>query len=51
MAIDATGGIDYTMTRARLESDAALAALAVLPPSAYRSSLEALARFAIERSY
>jgi octaprenyl-diphosphate synthase len=51
MAIDATGGIDYTTHRAKLESDAALAALAVLPHSPYRSSLEALARFAIDRNY
>jgi octaprenyl-diphosphate synthase len=49
-AIEATGGLEYAASRAREESDAALAALAVLPDSSYKSSLAALARFAVEHT-
>jgi octaprenyl-diphosphate synthase len=51
LAIDSAGGIDYTLQRAREESDAALAALEILPASPYRQALESLALFAIERNY
>jgi octaprenyl-diphosphate synthase len=49
-AIDATGGLDYAARRARLEADAALGALAVVPDSSYKQSLAALARFAVEHT-
>lgn len=49
-AIEGTGGLEYAASRAREESDAALAALAVLPDSSYKSSLAALARFAVEHT-
>jgi octaprenyl-diphosphate synthase len=49
-AIEATGGLEYAASRARTASDAALAALAVLPDSPYRNSLAALARFAVEHT-
>jgi octaprenyl-diphosphate synthase len=49
-AIEATGGLEYAASRAREESDAALAALAVLPDSSYKSSLAALVRFAVEHT-
>jgi octaprenyl-diphosphate synthase len=49
-AIEATGGLEYAASRARAQSDAALAALAVLPGSAYKNSLAALARFAVEHT-
>jgi octaprenyl-diphosphate synthase len=47
--IDATGGIEYTRERAMAESRAAVAALAVVPPSLYRDALAALANVAVER--
>lgn len=49
-AIDATGGLEYAASRARAESAAALAALAALPDSSYKTSLAALARFAVEHT-
>jgi octaprenyl-diphosphate synthase len=49
-AIDATGGLEYAAQRARGEADAALAALAVVPDSSYKRSLEALAHFAVEHT-
>jgi octaprenyl-diphosphate synthase len=49
-AIEATGGLEYAASRAREESDAALAALAVLPDSSYKSSLAELVRFAVEHT-
>jgi octaprenyl-diphosphate synthase len=49
-AIEATGGLEYAASRAREESDAALAALAVLPDSSYKNSLAALVRFAVEHT-
>lgn len=50
MAVEATGGLEYTARRARQAADAALAALAVLPDSSYKRSLAALARFAVEHT-
>ena len=49
-AIEATGGLEYAANRARAESDAALAALAVVPDSSYKTALVALARFAVEHT-
>jgi len=46
-AIEATGGLDYTVTLAQREADRALAALGALPDSAYRRGLAALAHFAV----
>jgi octaprenyl-diphosphate synthase len=49
-AIEATGGLEYAASRAHAESDAALAALAVVPDSSYKTALAALARFAVEHT-
>jgi octaprenyl-diphosphate synthase len=49
-AIDATGGLEYTATLARAETEKAVAALSALPESAYRNGLAALARFAVEHT-
>jgi octaprenyl-diphosphate synthase len=49
-AIDATGGLEYTAELARQQSEQALAALTVLPDSAYKDGLAALARFAVEHT-
>ncbi|HTD11549.1 MAG TPA: octaprenyl diphosphate synthase [Steroidobacteraceae bacterium] len=49
-AIEATGGLEYAASRAQAESDAALAALAVVPDSSYKTALAALARFAVEHT-
>jgi octaprenyl-diphosphate synthase len=49
-AIEATGGLEYAANRARAESDAALAALGVVPDSSYKTALAALARFAVEHT-
>jgi octaprenyl-diphosphate synthase len=50
-AIRQTNAIDYTRQVAQAEADKALAALAPLPPSPYRDSLAALARFSVKRSH
>lgn len=50
-AIRETKAIDYTRRAAQREAEKALDALALLPPSAYRDSLEALARFSVNRSH
>jgi octaprenyl-diphosphate synthase len=47
--IDATGGIEYTRERARVESRAAAAALAPVPASRYRDALAELAEAAVGR--
>jgi octaprenyl-diphosphate synthase len=47
--IDRSGGIEYTRERAQAESRAAIQALAVIPPSAYREALAGLATVAVER--
>jgi octaprenyl-diphosphate synthase len=50
-AIEATGGLEYTTSLARKQSDAALAALDGVPDSDYARALRSLARFAVERSH
>jgi octaprenyl-diphosphate synthase len=49
-AIEATGGLEYTVELARQQSEQALAALTVLPDSSYKDGLAALARFAVEHT-
>lgn len=49
-AIESSGGLEYTMRMARQESEASLSALSALPESAFKKGLEALARFAVERT-
>jgi octaprenyl-diphosphate synthase len=49
-AIESSGGLDYAAEVARRESDAALAALSVLPDTQFRRGLEALASFAVEHT-
>lgn len=50
-AIRETDAIRYTRRAAQGEVDKALAALALLPPSTYRDSLESLARFSVDRMH
>jgi len=50
-AIESTGAITYTCARAQAEADQALAALAEIPNSPYRGALEALAEFAVSRTF
>jgi octaprenyl-diphosphate synthase len=50
-AIHETKAIDYTRQVAQREAGKALDALMLLPPSTYRDSLEALARFSVNRSH
>lgn len=47
--VQRSGAIDYTRERARQESELALAALAPLPESPYRTALENLTRLALTR--
>ncbi len=49
-AIEATGGLDYTLTLAREQCQQALQVLESLPESPYRTGLAALARFAVEHT-
>ena len=49
--IESSGGLQYTARLARREKDLAIEALSRLPGSAYRQALEALAEFAVARSY
>jgi octaprenyl-diphosphate synthase len=49
-AIEATGGLDYTLSLARAQYTQALAALDSLPDSPYRTGLAELARFAVEHT-
>jgi octaprenyl-diphosphate synthase len=49
--IAASGGLDYTARMARREKDLAVTALHRLPESPYRNALEALAEFAVARTY
>jgi len=49
--IAAAGGLEYTARMARREKDLAIAALHRLPESPYRNALEALAEFAVARTY
>jgi octaprenyl-diphosphate synthase len=50
-AIESTGGLEYTVRLAQSEAELALAALAALPATPFRTGLAALARFAIERKH
>ena len=49
--ISASGGLDYTARMACREKDLAVAALHRLPQTPYRDALEALAEFAVARTY
>lgn len=49
-AINETGALDYTMARARKETEMAVETLTCLPDSDFKTALEALAWIAIERS-
>jgi len=51
VAVERTGAIDYTSRRARDEAHCAREALAALPESSFRDSLETLAEFAVSRTY
>jgi octaprenyl-diphosphate synthase len=50
-SIEKTGGLEYTTQLARKEMESALAALKAMPASQFRDALQALARFAVERTY
>jgi octaprenyl-diphosphate synthase len=49
--IESSGGLEYTARLAQREKDLAIEALGRLPESAYRQALQALAEFAVGRSY
>ncbi len=49
-AIEATGGLDYTLALAREQCTQAQAALQGLPESPYKTGLAELARFAVEHT-
>jgi octaprenyl-diphosphate synthase len=49
--IESSGGLEYTARLARCEADLAIEALAGIPDSAHRRALDALAEFAVARSY
>jgi octaprenyl-diphosphate synthase len=51
LAIETSGGLRYTASRAREEVDFAIAALAPLPPSVYLDGLRTLAEFAVSRRF
>jgi len=51
LAIETSGGLRYTASRAREEADLAIAALNGLPPSRYRDGLATLAEFAVSRRF
>jgi octaprenyl-diphosphate synthase len=48
-AIESTGGLEYTARLAKTEAEQAIASLATLPDTSFRSGLAALARFAVSR--
>lgn len=50
LAIESTGGLEYTARLARQEADAAIEALALIPDSVYRDALASLAHIAVERT-
>jgi octaprenyl-diphosphate synthase len=50
-AIKATGAIEYAEQTARKEADLAIQCLEHLPASAYKSALQDLARFSVDRSF
>ena len=49
--IDSTGGIEYTVSLARRHAASAKQAVALLPESAQRASLEMMVDFAVARTY
>jgi octaprenyl-diphosphate synthase len=49
--IESSGGLEYTARLAQREKDLAIEALGRLPESVYRQALQALAEFAVGRSY
>jgi octaprenyl-diphosphate synthase len=49
--IETSGGLEYTARMARREKEFAVTALHKLPDSPFRGSLEALAEFAVARTY
>jgi len=50
-AIEATGGLEYTTRLARIQADAALAALDEISDSEHVRALRGFAQFAVERNY
>jgi octaprenyl-diphosphate synthase len=50
-AVASLGGLAYTARLAQREADQALAALAPLPESAFKTGLSELARFAVARKH
>jgi octaprenyl-diphosphate synthase len=48
--IESCGSIEYTRNKAKMESDAAVAALQAVPASHYRDALANLARISVDRS-
>jgi len=48
-AVQASGGIDYSMERARMEADLAVQALEHLPESRFKSVMVSLADFSVSR--
>ena len=50
-AVEATGGIEYTMSSAREYVERAVEALRDIPDTRFRTALASLAEFVIERSY
>jgi len=50
-AISSSGALAHTISRARVASETAIAALARVPESVYKESLVQLAQFAVERRY
>ena len=51
LAIETSGGLRYTATRAREEADLAIESLEAVPPSRYRDGLMSLAEFAVSRRF
>jgi octaprenyl-diphosphate synthase len=49
--VQETGGITYTLERAKIEVAAALAQLETLPASSYSNAMAEVARFALDRTY
>ncbi|MCL1049130.1 octaprenyl diphosphate synthase [Shewanella abyssi] len=50
-ALKRCGALEYTEQRAQEESDKAIAALAILPESEYKTALISLARIAVQRNH
>lgn len=51
LAIETSGGLQYTAERARAEAEAAIVKLEILPGSQYKDGLASLARFAVNRRF